>query len=115
MSAKHFIINYCIYPFDLLVSIHESEQEVIKILKKRLPDDVHKEIEDLPFSSEAFAVMFSSGQSFIRFLYKPTQGLIAHESLHAVAQLMNRIGNEDVNEAWNYLLQYIVTQINNNL
>jgi hypothetical protein len=60
-------------------------------------------------------VFFSRGATIIRFSVEPTPGLIAHEALHAVDFLMTHIGNGIVNEPWNYLLQYIVSQINKNL
>jgi hypothetical protein len=115
MKAKHFIIDYTVYPFDLLISVCESDTTVRRILEDKLPDDLHSEIDIVLEKSNARTVCFQSGATIIRFSVEPTPGLIAHEALHAVEFLMNRIGNEQINEAWNYLLQYIVSQINKNL
>ena len=112
---KHFIINYTIYPFDLLVSVCEPDSTVKKVLEEKLQEDFHLEIDAVFVNSDARTTMFSGGQTIIRFSKKPTMGLIAHEALHAVEFLMERIGNEQVNEPWNYLLQYIVNEISRNL
>jgi hypothetical protein len=115
MKAKHFIIDYTVYPFDLLVSVCESDTTVRQILEDKLPNDLHSEIDIVLEKSNARTVFFPSGATIIRFSGEPTPGLIAHEALHAVEFLMNHIGNGIVDESWNYLLQYIVSQINKNL
>jgi hypothetical protein len=115
MKAKHFIINYTVYPFDLLVSVCESDTTIRRVLEDKLPEDLHDQIDVVFKDSNARTVCFQNGATFIRFSVEPWQGLIAHEALHAVEFLMQSIGNEQVNEAWNYLLQYIVSQINKNL
>ena len=112
---KHFIINYTIYPFDLLVSVGETENVIRIVLEEKLPEDLHSDIDAVFNDSKARTVMFEGGQTVIRFKEKPTHGLIAHEALHAVEFLMNKIGNEQVNESWNYLLQYIVCEIYKNI
>jgi hypothetical protein len=115
MKAKHFIIDYTVYPFDLLVSVCESDTTVRRVLKNKLPEDLHDQIDVVFKYSNACTVCFPNDATFIRFSVEPGQGLIAHEALHAVEFLMQNIGNEQVNEAWNYLLQYIVSQINKKL
>jgi hypothetical protein len=114
MKAQHFIIDYTVYPFDLLVFVHESDREVRTLLENKLPKDIHSEIDELFGEYDARTVMFTSGQTVIRFI-KIDAGIIAHEALHAVQFLMNKIENYTPCETWNYLLQYIVTQINKNL
>jgi hypothetical protein len=111
MESTHFIINYQIYPFDLLVSICEDDIVVRRILEKKLPKSLHSEIDDIFRDSLATTTNFSNKATFIRFNVAPTPDLIAHEALHAVEFLMERIGNKEVNEPWNYLLQYIISQI----
>jgi hypothetical protein len=117
MKPKHFTINYTVYQFDLFVSIGESDKTIRNILQRKLPKDVHSDIDDVFLMNTSGNLlgrvyMFSTGQTIIRFLKKPTQGVIAHEALHAVELLMRTIGNKKVNEAWNYLLEYIVNEIN---
>jgi len=115
MKPKHFTIDYTIYPFNLLVSVCESDNCVRKILKDKLPDDLHSEIDVVFEPSVARTVMFQGGATIIRFSKEPSQGIIAHEALHAVDFLMSNIGNLTVNESWNYLLEYIINQINKNI
>ena len=109
-SPQHFIIDYVIYPFDLLVSICESDDTVRNVLKDKLPEDIHGEIDIVFKESEARAVCFPNGATIIRFKNKPSAGLIAHEAFHAVEYIMN-ILELPVSEAWAYLLQYIVNEI----
>jgi hypothetical protein len=116
MMPKHFTINYTIYPFDLLVSVCEDDYMLRCILEDKLQSRFHHEIDEL-FKNlhEGNTICFSNGATVIRFVSKPSQGLIAHEALHAVEMLMENIGNNRVDETWNYLLQYIVNQINKNI
>jgi hypothetical protein len=115
MKAKHFIIDYVIYPFNLIVSICETDEQVRQILTEKLPDYAHTDINLVLGKDDSLyvghTVKFSSGATIIRFPKKPTAGTIAHESLHAVEFLMNAIGDETVGEHWNYLLGYIVNRI----
>jgi hypothetical protein len=114
----HFIISYVIYPFDLLVSVCEPDEKITKTLTDRLPEDTHDEIEELLTESDARTVMFSSGQTAIRFSKSPECGVIAHEAFHAVKFLMDRISiplSSVSDEAWAYLLQYIVHEISKRL
>ena len=114
MTPTHFLIDYVIYPFDLLVSICESDEIVRDILKEKLPEEHHGEIDVIFADSEARAVRFPNGATVIRFVNDPSPGLIAHESFHAVEFLMDAI-EVPTGEAWAYLLQYIVNSITNKI
>jgi hypothetical protein len=118
-QGHSFIISYEVYPFDVLVSLNQTDDEVEKLLKKKLPDDQHDEIAIVfKNNSNARTVMFSGGQTFIRFNEHPGYGLIAHEVFHAVNYLFDRIGitlSDDSGEAWAYLIQYLMYNITNNI
>jgi hypothetical protein len=110
-----FLVKYAIYPFDVLVSISQTDDEVIKLLKKKLPDDQHYEIPTV-FENNSIArtIMFSGGQTFMRFNARPGYGLIAHEVFHAAHFLFDKINiklSNDSDEAWTYLIQYLTYSI----
>jgi hypothetical protein len=113
MRARHFSINYVIYPFTLFVSVLESDDTVIRQVKTLVPEDMHDELAKTIRASHSCAntIQTPAGLTLIRFREEPSAGLIAHEALHAVEFVMDYIRNDEVNEAWNYLLQYIVNEI----
>lgn len=118
-KGHSFLISYEVYPFDVLVSVNQTDDEVEKLLKKKLPDDQYNEIATVfKHNSNARTIMFSGGQTFIRFNEHPGHGLIAHEVFHAVNYLFDRIGitlSDDSDEAWAYLIQYLMYKITNNI
>lgn len=111
------IIPLVIYPFDVMVSFGESDEQLAKVLNKHGFDltDVdiaHKE------GREGRCTMLHSGQTVLR-LYKypktPVQyGYLQHEIFHAVEFVMERIGMKlcrKSDEAYAYLIQYLTTEI----
>jgi hypothetical protein len=118
-KGHSFIISYQVYPFDVLVSVCQTDDEVIKLLKETLPTEQHSKIESVFVQgSVARTIMFSGGQTFIRFNQRPGYGLIAHEVFHAVNGLFDRIGitlSDDSEEAWAYLIQYLMHNIATNI
>jgi hypothetical protein len=110
-KKQHFTITYGIYPYDLLVSIGESDEEVTDFIKDNIPEALHEEIHHVFVQGvSARTVFFPDGTTIIRFL-DIDNGLIAHEALHAVHFLMHALGNKKITENWNYLIQYVVNQI----
>ena len=119
-KSINFVIDYVVYPFELMVSMGEDKEVFKKRLKKRLPEDMRHEVEDEFCNTEfqAQTVMFSGGMTAVWFRECPIKAsqyaLIAHEVFHAVDFLFQRINiklSNDSNEAYAYLLQYITEQI----
>jgi len=117
----NFVIGLAIYPFDVMVSISQSDAELGKSLDPygKLPID---EIEGCRYSSDtckARYVMFSMGASLIRLRHLPTTpsdyGTLAHEIAHVSMCLMERIGMElkcgVSDEAYTYLIGYLTESI----
>jgi hypothetical protein len=118
MKKQHFIINYEVYPFELMVIAGHKLDKVRKLLTKRLPKNCHKEIEVLKGESLAETFMFSCGATVILFSDRVTgkykKEIITHESFHAVKYLMDEIGQkltDESEESYAYLQQYIFKQI----
>lgn len=125
-KSQSFIIPLVLYPFDVLVSIGQTDQEFQRTLRRHLPPSCLKDLETDPVilnlgeSNLARTVNFETGhQTAIRFKKHPTttrdHGIIAHEAFHAAAFVLMRmsipfeIGKTD--EVYAYLLDYIVEKI----
>lgn len=114
-KGKHFIISYVIYPFDLLVSIGESDKDVLSILEKR---GVKGDENLITLNGrKGRCIMFSGGQTLIRIhrLKTPIDySILQHEIFHAVQFLFERIGmplTDSSSEAYTYLIGYITKEI----
>lgn len=108
----NFKIPYVIYPFSVEVSIEEDDQVLRKRYKNKMdPEELEALLED---EYVAKAYMVKNGRTFIRFNQYPTAGILAHEAFHCLVFLFRRIGLElgpDSDEAWAYLLEYLVNEI----
>lgn len=119
--ASHFIISLDIYPFDVLVSIDQTDEQLFTVLKKygiTDKDDI-KLIIDLPDTCRGRCIMFKSNQTVIRLKRQPKKhimiGVIAHECFHATDFILGKIGMRletfVSDEAYSYLQQYLVETI----
>lgn len=120
-TSMNFIVPLVIYPFDIMVSFGETNEQVEKNLKSKgiLSDE---DIELAMFRTETVngrAVMFESNQSFIRLRQIPVIpndfGKLQHEIFHVVHFIMDRVGMKYEtmvsDEAYAYLTGYITEQI----
>lgn len=119
-KGYYFIVDLVIYPFDIMVSIDESD----KVLLKRLKIINKQDKKNLEMNHNAIgrAVMLSTNQSVIRIKSVKDKSLlwnrISHEIFHCVTFLMNRLNMPlaDYNdEAYAYLIGYITENIHKNL
>ena len=119
-SKKNFIIPLVVYPFDVMVSIGESNEEITSRLEAL--NISTQDIELIIFNDETVqgrAVMLSSNQTIIRIRRTPRTavhyGQLQHEIFHAVAFIMERIGTPlqimVSDEPYAYLVQYLTTEI----
>lgn len=121
------IIQIGHYPFDLMLSFHESDEQFIESLKKFGVYDINDpsvrlvaEMEKL-CEADGRYLMFRGHQSVIRLTRFPQKGratdmaLLNHELLHAVhffcAEVLNAPLNEDTAEVYAYLFQYLTEEI----
>jgi len=119
---KHFLINLDVYPFDVLVSINQTDDQLKKVMRTL---NVAKEIIDtMPTMSETSkgsTLMLPTNQTIIRLKTLTNKhefmAIIAHEALHATSFILNKVGipfdQEASEEAYTYLMQricYIIYQ-----
>jgi hypothetical protein len=114
-KTKFKVIPYHIYPYNVIVSFHNSYKELEKLLKRVLPKNMHKEI-DMKGNHNARTIMFSGGLTCIWFKKPETfsEGQVAHEALHAVQFLLERLDtplDRSTSEAYAYCLHYLVNEI----
>lgn len=119
----YFIIPLYIYPFDIMISVNEDDN----LLKQRLLENgnTEEEIDNvLPMRKTSRGRTFTllaTNQTVIRLVDDGSDlsGVIAHESFHATTFILERVGvSFDLNvsdEAYSYLLQYIVEKITETL
>lgn len=119
----NFIIKCHIYPFDVMVSIGETDEQVGKHLDKHLPDMLTEdEINSCRYTrdiSRGEAVMFGCGASFLRIRKLPSTpgefGTLAHEIFHIATFIMNAVGMKlklrVSDEAYAYLIGYLTKEI----
>ena len=115
----NYIIKLEIYPFDIMFSFNETDEELIKTLDKYGIDHA-----DHPWQFETDkhgigrTCIFASGQTLVRLPMWPERsedyGVLQHEIFHAVEYLFYRIGmnlKKCSGEAYAYLIGFITTGI----
>jgi hypothetical protein len=115
---KNVVIKWDLYPYDVMLSVGETTDDVVRRLK-RLRYKIDKdETDDLNMSNDGRTVMLKGGQTVIRLKDFQNNGvyiaLLAHEALHAVFFLMNKVGityGEDSDEAYTYALQWLMSTL----
>lgn len=115
---KSFIVKLKIYPFDVLVSIGQSDKELEKTLNSL---GVFNDFENLIMSetTRGRTAVLKSNQTVIRLKFDKNKNafisLISHEIFHAVTFILYKIGMEfDINksdEGYAYLIEYLTKQI----
>lgn len=121
MSKKkkpiNFILPLVIYPFDIMVSFGQSDDQLKRYLKKwGIKWD--KDLELAPTGLGRTA-MLNGNQTVLRLKNVPVSvtdySTLAHEIFHAVAFIMDRIGMSLVicqsDEAYAYLIGYITKEV----
>lgn len=121
---KNFIIRNKVYPFDIMISVDETDVALLSRLEKHGIAD-KSEFNKLCLMGDTVfgrTVMFKGNQTLIRLRGNTpgerTHGVIAHEAFHATAYIMNRIGMKFKigvsDEAYTYLMEYIINEIYKN-
>lgn len=119
MKNKNFIIPLVIYPFDLMVSIGESDQKLEKTLSGFLePDDVIISRWNTDTQKGRYC-RFSNNSSLLRLRRMPETpedfGVLAHEVFHSVTHIMDMVGMKlklmVSDEAYSYLVGFITEEI----
>lgn len=121
---KSFKVLLHIYPVEIFVSIGQSDKDFLSDIKKLWDEGgMIKSIEsdnscglDKIEHAAALFQLFNCGVGVFRFSKKPTDEIIVHECFHATYQIMDRIGQELVDESqesYAYLIGYMFKEIKN--
>jgi hypothetical protein len=119
-KSLNFIVPLVIYPFDVMVSLGEKDEDVIKRLKKtNVQESEFHLIEMDGKPGQGRAVIFDCGASIIRLWNYPTYaedyGSLAHEIFHIVSFVMYKIGQplevRVSDESYAYLIGYLTKEI----
>jgi hypothetical protein len=119
MKSKKIVLP--IYPFEFMVSIGQTNSQLLTDFNKYWDEPNYREmvkedVENMDYDYSAYFKIYNCQVGIFRFKKKPTSGIIVHECFHACSKLMKRIGQELVDESeesYAYLMQYIFEQIEN--
>lgn len=129
-KSLNFIVDLVIYPFDIMVSINQTDEAFRKSIMKYLPPDCLKDLEtdkeilNLGKTCNGRTINFSTGhQTVIRIKNYPRQprdvGVLGHEIFHACSFVLWRMGIpleiEKTDEVYAYLIGYVTSKIFNRL
>lgn len=117
--SKNFIIPLVVYPFDVMVSLNQTDDE----LKKELSKIGVEWNETMKCSGKGQCVMTPDNQTLIRLsiypVYNEDYATLQHEIFHAVSFILNDIGMKLVinesDEAYAYLIGYLTKEIYNKI
>lgn len=116
MRVKNFIIPLVIYPFDVMVSLGETDEELKKAFKK------HKQFEHEDYFKHEMkygrSSLLPNGNTVIRMKFYPANdygfGSLAHEIFHTVMKVFDIVGIkwcDESDEAYAYCISYLTTEI----
>lgn len=120
-----FIISLHVFPFDVFVSIGQSDRQLKQCIKKYSFSELIQEVNEvlsLPANCEGKTYTLSSGATILRIVNTPKTphdfGIITHEIFHAVDSIMRQVGvelSDTSDEVYAYLCGYLTTQIYENI
>lgn len=119
--SANFRISMEVYPFDLMVSINQDDDQlgaVLDSIGNLTEDDISACGYPSPFV-KGRAVMFSTNASIIRLRVLPRTSedysVLAHEIFHIASFVLNRVGIPlklgKSDEAYAYLIGYLTKKI----
>ena len=112
------VIKGTVYPFDILVSINQTDDEFYSEVSHLSDDNLESVFLNLDETVLARSYITKNNVSIIRFMNLDKEniphGLISHEALHITSYILKRVGIDfsfETEEAYAYLLHYIVDNI----
>lgn len=117
--AHNFVLSWQLYPHDVMVSVGETEAQVLRRIRRTAYELTPDEIEQLSFKGRVGrTVMLRGGQTILwvqRFNGDPASvAVLAHEAYHAVCMLLERVGvaySDSSDEAFAYALEWLMRTI----
>jgi hypothetical protein len=116
MKGMHEVIPLEIYPFRVIISINETDDELFNVLKDVNTQEECKPLMNMSSRTTGRTVLLhESNDLVIRLITCPNKyemlGIIHHEILHATFMIHDRIGCDYVkhstNESFTYLSEYL--------
>jgi hypothetical protein len=109
------IIPLIVYPFDVMISLGQSDQE----LKKSISKFSIEWDENMKCVGAGRFILLPTNQSIIRLSDYPETcehyGALQHEIFHCVTMVLDRIGMKFIplksDEAYSYLIGYLTTEV----
>lgn len=117
MTPKTFIVDYHLYPFDVMVSTDTLENVIREIERSgyKLDDEEKRHLE---MDGRGRCVMLKGSATVIRLKHAPDSpaniASLSHEIFHAVVFLFDQIGIKLCNksdEAFAYAIEYMTREI----
>ena len=121
-KSKTAIISLEIYPFDVMISFNETNEEFVKTLGKYDSDsgDVELVTLDKYDKKRGRTVMNEQNQTILRLNFYPVSNsdyaMLVHELFHVTDFVLCRVGvklSRKSDEAYAYLLQYLTEKVFN--
>ena len=120
-KAGFLLIKGETYPYDVLVSIGTTKEQILEYSKRKFIDCFTDEeitaLTDLP-SKKGYTLMLHNRALFLwlkHFPEKPEHyGFLAHEIFHAADLMLRRAGmslSDDSDEAWAYQIDWLTKKI----
>lgn len=115
MKSKNFIITLVVYPFDVMVSLNQTDEQ----LKKELEKFGCEWDDDMKIVGMGRAMISPTNHSLIRLRNYPVTNVdyshLQHEIFHIVTFIMSNIGIKfsilKNDEAYAYLIQHLTKEI----
>jgi hypothetical protein len=114
-KSRIFVVPHAGYPFDVMVAIGATDEEVFRALDKKLADPLTAEQRDLLVmrGRGRTVMLLPCGQAVLR-LVDTEPGTLAHEVFHVVHYLMDHVGirlSFDSHEAFAYAIGNLTARI----
>lgn len=108
------VVNWGVFPFDVAVFIGHDDGEVLRWLRRRVRglDLEEEKAVQLRHLGRGRCVMLKGGQTVVRLARGARPDVLAHECLHAVQFVVEKVGVAPDHELEAYMLQYLVREVN---
>lgn len=117
-KSLNFIVPLVIYPFDVMFSFGETDEQVMAHLNKYEIDTTNNSGWVFEETTKGRCIIFPGNQTLIRLLTIPDTntdyGYLQHEIFHAVHFILRKMGFKlkvSSGEAYAYLTQYLTEKV----
>lgn len=117
-KSLNVIIPLVVYPFDVMFSFGETDEQVVTRLNKYGIDTTDNKGWTFEETTRGRCIIFEGNQTLIRLLEYPETvehyGCLQHEIFHAAHFIMRKMGFKlkvSSGEAYAYLIGYLTEQI----